>query len=137
MTWPANPAEQVTLLQSWLTGTRITLLELTTQDGTIRLTREPGAATPHRQPVGADSGTVVTAHATGVFRHGHPLRSGALVQPGDAVQPGSAIGLLQVGALLLIVTAPVGGTVLQHLTEDGATIGYGAPLLRMQRSDTP
>ncbi len=134
MMWPANPAEQVSLLGSWLAGTGITLLELTTADGTLRLTRGVRGLAPTSQTQAAMPDSVdISAHSVGVFHHGHPLRPGALVRPGDAVQAGEPIGVLRVGLLLLTIAAPVDGIVQQHLTEDGATVGYGAPLLRLRR----
>jgi acetyl-CoA carboxylase biotin carboxyl carrier protein len=131
-----DPAEQARALGALLTGTAITLLELTTPDGTIRLVREAGSvpARPASQP--APDGTTVKSHSVGVFHHGHPLHPGPLVQPGDIVQAGAPVGLLRVGMLLFAVAAPENGIVQQHLAEDGATVGYGTPLLRLQRKPT-
>ena len=136
MNWPAHPAAQVDLLESWLAGTGITLLELTTADGTLRLTRQArGPATiPHPKQIEAD-GTIVAARSVGVFHHGHPLQPGPLVRPGDPVRAGDAVGVLRVGLLLLTVTAPVDGIVQCHLAEDGTPVGYGTPLLSLRRSE--
>jgi acetyl-CoA carboxylase biotin carboxyl carrier protein len=132
MTGTNAPAEQARVLGALLAGTAITLLELTTPDGTIRLVRDGGAAPSQPAPRPAPDVTTVKSHAVGVFHHGHPLHSGALVQPGDIVRAGAPVGLLRVGPLLLSVTAPVGGIVQRHLVQDGTTVGYGTPLLLLQ-----
>jgi biotin carboxyl carrier protein len=42
------------------------------------------------------------------------------------------VGLLQIGPLLLPVIAPVAGRVARRLADDGATVGFGAPLIEFQ-----
>ncbi len=125
-------AERVKLFSRWLEGTDIELLELTTGQDTIRLRRDPAGSIPSAEPE-ADSCTI-PAPSPGVFRSTHPLRTAPLVQPGQRVETGDAIGLLQIGSLLVHVVAPHAGTVLEMLAPDGATIGYGTPLARLTKA---
>lgn len=125
-------AEQVAMLTRLLDGTSIELLELTSGQETIRLRRDPdGAAHTALPPAEAAPGPVVPAPSVGVFRRTHPLRTEPIVRPGDQVQEGDPVGLLQIGALLLHVAAPCPGTVLEVLAQDGATVGFGTPLVRL------
>jgi acetyl-CoA carboxylase biotin carboxyl carrier protein len=48
------------------------------------------------------------------------------------VRAGQTLGLLQIGALLLPVTAPHDGAVVGTLVPHGAAVGYGTPLLQLQ-----
>ena len=132
--------ELVRLLSGWLAGTGITLLELRTPAGSVRLTRAgtasaaPAHAPVHAPAYAASPGTVtVTAPGVGVFLHRHPVRAEPLTVPGQAVRAGEVVGLLQVGSLLLHVLAPADGTVAEAVAPPGSTVGYGAALLRLAR----
>lgn len=128
-------AERVRALSGMLEGTSIGLLELVTPEETIRLRRGdashplPQAAEP---PVRAHPPNLVAAPCPGVFRTAHPAQDGPLAQAGRHVAAGEAVGLVQVGPLLVHVAAPSPGVVGEVLAEDGATVGYGTPLLRLQ-----
>jgi len=135
-------------LEACLRGTDIALLEVQAPGVCLRLQRVPD---PHVMDKAArtlpvplnetsDTASVLTAPAAraicqvragsvGRLRLVHPLRSQALVQPGQAVRMGQVLALLQIGAVLLPVTAPCAGRVGQWLAQDGALVGYGDPLL--------
>ena len=127
-------AERVRVLSGMLEGTSIGLLELTTPEETIRLRREdaphssPQAAEP---PMRAHLPGLVVAPCPGVFRTAHPAQDDPLVQAGRHVAAGEAVGLVQVGPLLVHVAAPTSGVVGEVLATEGATVGYGTPLLRL------
>ena len=122
-------AEQVALYSGWLEGTDIALLELTTGQETIRLRSDPAGSAQAAEPT-TDVATI-PAPSVGIFRRAHPLRTAPLVRPGQRVDAGDAIGLLQIGALLVHVLAPHAGTVLDVIAEDGAAIGYGGALMHL------
>lgn len=74
----------------------------------------------------------VRAGSVGWLRLSHPLRTQALVQPGQQVRRGQALALLQIGAVLLPVSAPCAGRVARWLAQDGVRVGYGEPLLEIE-----
>lgn len=133
----------VRALAEGLAATDIDSLELAGPEMTLRLVRAPGgeveadvAPTGSAQAgVDAQVTTVVEtlrAGSAGVVCLAHPLREQPLAQPGDAVAAGQPLLLLQVGQVLLPVTAPRAGRVLRVLTEAGSRVGWGSPLLEFE-----
>src|SRR5437867_399732 len=114
--------ERLRELAAWLAPTDIGLLELRGPQMHLRLRRDDG---PLGEVVQVDAGddsltaiagttpqsdtTVVSATSVGVFLHRHPLREAPLARPGADVRAGQTLGLLQIGALLLPLTAPHDG----------------------------
>jgi len=129
-----SSVEQVRILSRWLEGTDIALLEWTRGGETITLRRDP--VRPAVPPCHAQ-GETVGAPSAGVFRAAHPARAGALARPGQRVREADPLAVLQVGALLIHVSAPVAGTVQAVLAEDGAVVGYGTPLFRLMKAAAP
>src|SRR5437764_8001353 len=93
--------EQARQLAQWLSGTDITLLELTGPNSVIRLCRHadaaPARATPEppaQLPAVAappPSHTLVRAGSVGIVLHSHPLREDTLVQVGQPVSTGQTV----------------------------------------------
>jgi len=77
------------------------------------------------------SGATVNAPAAGIFLHTHPMQSTPLAPVGAPVRAGAPVGLLQIGALLLPVTAPRAAVVAGLRVEHGTTVGYGTPLVEL------
>ena len=136
--------ERLRELAAWLAPTDIGLLELRGPHMQLRLRRDGGplgevvqvdarddAPSPSVEMPQTDT-TAITANSVGVFLHRHPLREAPLALPGADVRAGQTLGLLQIGALLLPVTAPHDGTVIGTLVAHGAAVGYGTPLLHLQ-----
>ena len=121
-----NPADHIQQLAGLLDGTSIGLLELTTPEGLVRLRRDAGP----RDPVDAESLTI-RAPSVGTFRIAHPMLVIPLAEPGRSVMAGEAVGLIQVGTLLLHVRAPADGVLQDILAADGDTVGYGAKLMHL------
>jgi len=137
--------ERLRELVAWLAPTEIGLLELRGPQMHLRLRRDGG---PLGEVVQVDAGddsptaiagttpqndtTLISANSVGVFLHRHPLREAALARPGADVRAGQTLGLLQIGMLLLPVTAPRDGTVGGTLVAHGSAVGYGTPLLQLQ-----
>jgi acetyl-CoA carboxylase biotin carboxyl carrier protein len=104
----------------------------------VRLTLERGAAPAAEDVAAADaSGAVVavTAPGVGTFLRVHPLHDAPLAGSGETVAAGQAIALLQVGALLVPVVAPVGGLIVDAAVEDGTLVGYGDRLFDLMPQD--
>lgn len=135
-------ANQIRQIGEWLAASDIGLLELRGPGQTLRL-RHDGAGVDVVENNCAAAGpaapatlNVVVAPSVGVFLHRHPLREDALAMPGEAVHAGQALGLLQIGSLLLPVTAQVDATVYELLVAHGTVVGYGTPLLAMRDATT-
>jgi acetyl-CoA carboxylase biotin carboxyl carrier protein len=127
-------------LSAWLVATDIAMLELRGPGGHIRL-RHDGASVERVEdevPAWADElpapapRLTVAACSVGVFLHGHPLHTTPLVHPGTHVRAGQPLGLLQIGSLLLPVTATKDATVIGNLVADGETVGFGTPLVELE-----
>lgn len=134
-------ADQVQQIATWLAATDIGLLELRGPGLTLALRQDAGAVTvveSHDAPrpeataaAAAPDTLTITAPSVGIFLHRHPLREQPLAAPGSSVQAGQAIGLLQIGLLLLPVPSPADATVHELLAAHGTTVGYGTPLLAL------
>ncbi len=126
-------------LSAWLAATDIALLELRGPGGHIRL-RHDGASVelvedlppPADEPAAHAARVIVVASSVGVFLHSHPLHSAPLARPGVNVRAGQPLGLLQIGSLLLPVTAPTVATVIETLVADGETVGFATPLIELE-----
>jgi acetyl-CoA carboxylase biotin carboxyl carrier protein len=138
-------ADQIEQIAAWLAATDIGLLELRGPGQSLRL-RHQGLSidiveTDDTAPLDAPApdapqAVTVAASSVGVFLHRHPLREDALASPGTPVQPGQALGLLQIGPLLLPVLAPAAGIVLELLAAHGAVVGYATPLVALRDAAT-
>jgi acetyl-CoA carboxylase biotin carboxyl carrier protein len=131
--------DDVRQIAAWLAPTDIELLELRGPDQHVCLRREGEQVvvvaaeerTPEDGQQAAPPRLVVSAASVGIFLHGHPLCREALVAPGERVRAGQVLALLKIGALLLPVHAPQDGIALRPLVPDGATVGFGTPLLEL------
>lgn len=127
-------------LTAWLSATDIAMLELRGAGGTVRLTRRDKGIDVHRaqssdEAIAEVPGETIIAKTPGVFLHGHPLRQKPLAGCGSEVKVGDMVGLLRIGSLLLPVRAPRDGVVEGYWAEDGAAVGYGAPLVELAGSE--
>ncbi|MDF3834743.1 acetyl-CoA carboxylase [Cupriavidus basilensis] len=129
--------EHIRQLCAWLAATDIAELDLQGPGVHLHLRREGATvqemvALPTPTPIAAGSPAspeIVRAGSVGVYRHRHPQRSAPLAAVGTAVQESQALGLLQIGPLLLPVTAPREAVVLEIPEPDGAVVGWGTPLV--------
>ena len=131
-------------LSAWLAATDIALLELRGPGVHVRLRRDGALGVPMLDAAPPDAGTagrpprfLAAASSVGVFLHAHPLNDALLAQPGAAVSAGQVLGLLQIGALLLPVTAPQDGTVIGTLVAHGERVGFGTPLVELALGPDP
>ncbi|WP_439891128.1 acetyl-CoA carboxylase biotin carboxyl carrier protein [Ralstonia sp. 25C] len=79
-------------------------------------------------PVVAESSEVVRASSVGVFLRQHPQKTAPLVEVGAPVATSQPLGLLQIGPLLLPVTAPCDAVVQDMPVPDGTVVGWGTSL---------
>lgn len=121
--------ERVAQLSAWLANTDIGLLELRTPQGILRLGRQGDDIV--ELPMEEDEAEPVTVKASsvGLFLHTHPVATEPLARIGQRVDAGQLIGLLNIGPLLLPVSAPQAGIVDALHVEGGIAVGYGAPLI--------
>ena len=69
------------------------------------------------------------AVAPGRFLPAHPARDSVFAPEGALVRQGDVLGLVQVGPVYSAVTAPCAGFVRNLLTQPGALVGYGDPVM--------
>lgn len=126
--------DDVRQLSAWLQATDIDMLDLQGPGERLCLRRNGNGIEVAADDVqeAAGSLTVVEAASIGVFLHEHPQRDEPLAGPGTRVYAGQAVGLLQIGALLLPVVAPHNGTVGAILVAPGEAVGYGTPLIELR-----
>jgi acetyl-CoA carboxylase biotin carboxyl carrier protein len=133
--------ERIEQLAAWLREADIGLLELHgpgtrlslrhDRGGEVSIRQDSAAGAPQESAAPARTSTVA-APGVGVFRQGHPLRAAALAPVGTRVRAGQPLGLLQIGALLLPVTAPQAGTVVHWHASESTPVGYGTPLVDLE-----
>ncbi len=125
--------ERVAQLSAWLANTDIGLLELRTPQGILRLGRQGGDMVElpmeEEEEKGEAEPVTVKASSVGLFLRTHPVATEPLARIGQRVDAGQLIGLLNIGPLLLPVSAPQAGIVDALHSESGIAVGYGAPLI--------
>jgi acetyl-CoA carboxylase biotin carboxyl carrier protein len=140
-------ADQIRQIAAWLAATDIGLLELRgpgqallmRHDGdAVDIVETDGTAPSEAATTPADVNVLtVVAPSVGVFRHRHPMREDSLVELDARVTAGQALGLLQIGPLLIPVRAPADATVHGLLVADGSVVGYGTPLVALRNATAP
>ena len=87
---------------------------------------QPAAAAP-AEPVGH----AVKAPSVGVFYRSPSPGEPSFVEVGDTVRAGQQIGIVEVMKLMIPVEADRAGTVREVLKENGASVEYDEPLIRL------
>lgn len=133
----SNPMKYTEEIAAHLATTNLHSLELTGPAGTLRLVRNALGFVP----VAVDEANApaplvaVRTSGVGVLHLNHPLRATPAAPEGHLVRKGEAVAFLAVGPLLMAVAAPVGGLVAAVLAEDGAMLGYGAGVAKLEPVD--
>jgi acetyl-CoA carboxylase biotin carboxyl carrier protein len=131
----SNPLDHVDQLSVWLKDAGLALLELRGPSATLRLVNDGASVSvvegEEIPPVDAPSITI-RAPSPGIFLDRHPLHERAIAMVAADVRAGEPLGFLQIGPLLLAVSAPRSGTVTDMPIEHGTIIGYGTPLFELQ-----
>lgn len=79
----------------------------------------------------------VRAPGVGIFRVDHPTTGRPVASAGQPVRKGDTVGVLQAGPCLRAVVAPADGVLGAAMAEDGAVVGYGAPLYELTPAIQP
>lgn len=115
------------------------IAELTVTKGKHRITilREgvgniaaPVPASPPPEIEAPTAGTV-TAPLSGVCHLAPEAGGTPFVSPGQTVTAGQTLCLIEAMKVMTSVTAPAAGTITAILTDDGASVAAGAPLVRL------
>jgi acetyl-CoA carboxylase biotin carboxyl carrier protein len=128
----------VARLTSWLEASGASELEITTQDGrALKIVLGDGprpapvhnaVAVPAEMPEPA--GRPIKAPIAGVFRDRHPAADASpLAGEGRALDAGAVVGFVEVGPMLLPVSAPETAVVAEVLACAGDLVGYGDIIL--------
>ncbi|SDR21530.1 acetyl-CoA carboxylase biotin carboxyl carrier protein [Rhizobiales bacterium GAS113] len=135
------PFDHIEEISTWLADAGITLFDLSGPMGRLRLPDvdrkslglKPNAAVPGRvdNEPRVSQGIVLTAPTVGVLLHTHPMRDTLLAPLGSRVRAGQVLALLQIGALLVPVSAPRDGQVAGVLAAHGALVGYGTKVIEL------
>ena len=129
-------------------------LELSVREGSrhIRIRRSgapsmaaPAVEPPAQQEQGWDAevarasavDVVVSSKLVGRFYTGKGPGQPPIVRIGDYVESGQTVATIEALGKMTTVTAPEAGRVIEILCEDGQPVGYGTPLLRLQRVVEP
>lgn len=133
--------EHIRQICTWVAQTDITEFELQGPDLHLilrnaramapQIMAEPAPVAPEvvsAAPVVAASSEVVHAGSVGVFLRRHPQQAAPLVEVGAPVAASQPLGLLQIGPLLLPVTAPCDAVVQDMPVPDGTVVGWGTSL---------
>jgi acetyl-CoA carboxylase biotin carboxyl carrier protein len=104
-------------------------LKLIMDTGTRMAVSPTVAAAPG--PAG-DHSVIAKADVAGHFLAAHPWRDKPFVSPGQRIEAGAIVGLVKIGLLYAPIVAPAAGTVDAVITETGAMVGYGTPIVRIR-----
>lgn len=121
----------------WISSANLAGFELHSGDFSLRLTRPLNRVAAHtaqviEAPAPAPTPRIgAMATVCGRFLSRHPGRDTPEVQPGDVIAVGALIGLIQVGDVLLPVTASAAGTVEAFMVEEQQRVDYGTALLSL------
>lgn len=74
----------------------------------------------------------VKSPGVGLFRHAHPVTGRPASPSGQRVAEGQVVGYVQTGSCLRPATAPCAGTIGAPVHEEGALVGYGTLLYRIE-----
>ncbi|NSW56636.1 MAG: hypothetical protein HPY44_11510 [Armatimonadetes bacterium] len=75
---------------------------------------------------------VVRARLVGRFYRGKGPGQPPLVNIGDTVQADAPIATIEALGKITVVPAPEAGDVIEHLAEDGQSVEWGTPLIRIR-----
>jgi acetyl-CoA carboxylase biotin carboxyl carrier protein len=77
-------------------------------------------------------GVLVHSHLVGFFRRAGAPGGEPLAQAGQWVKAGQPVAAVEALSRYLLIEAPVEGQIIAFLAEDGASVEYGTPLVRLR-----
>jgi acetyl-CoA carboxylase biotin carboxyl carrier protein len=139
------PFDHIEQISAWLAEAGIDHFELSGPNRRLRLARAGRESSGPddvfleidlaEAGIGADHRFTVNAPAVGILLHQHPMQEMPLAPCGSRIRAGQTVALLQIGALLLPVSAPRDGTVIDQLVQQGALVGYGTGIIELAAND--
>lgn len=136
--------ERILGLLAKLKQSRATEIEVRDGDFRVRIVRRPPAAEGGGMAVlapAADAseaasapahhGVLVVSHVVGFFRRSRQPGDPPLAEVGQQVAKGQPIAVVEALRQTVVVEAPVDGTVLEFLADDGLRVEYATPLARL------
>ncbi len=133
--------KQVFELMEKLENSKLSKLELTEKDFSIKLEKEPSVSTSVMQPVVpmaakqenvVKEGKVITAPIVGTFYQSSGPDKAPFVEVGTTVQKGDVVCILEAMKLFNEVQSDYSGTVKQILVQDGDLLEYGQPIMILE-----
>ena len=132
--------ERIVELVRLLKSSSATELEVREGDLRVRIVRPaPEGAGMMREEEGRSEGEgkgaegiLVHSHVVGYFRRTDAETGKVLVETGEKVKQGQPIGRIETLGRSVIVEAPVDGEVVEFLAEDGESVQYATPLVRIR-----
>ncbi|AQS64383.1 hypothetical protein AGRHK599_LOCUS3827 [Rhizobium rhizogenes] len=126
-------------LAAHLESNNVSAIEIETPDGSLKIVAMAGGQAPagerpietNKAPVKAGD-ILARAPMAGIFTAAHPQRPDRAVQAGQSVVKSEIVAFIAVGPVLVPVIAEKAGTVSEIVTEAGALVGYGSPLLKTE-----
>ncbi|PYG58666.1 biotin/lipoyl-containing protein [Rhizobium sp. UGM030330-04] len=126
-------------LATHLERNNVSAIEIKTPDGSLKIVAMAGGQAPagerpietNKAPVKAGD-ILARAPMAGIFTAAHPQRPDRAVQAGQSVVKSEIVAFIAVGPVLVPVIAEKAGTVSEIVTEAGALVGYGSPLLKTE-----
>ena len=98
-------------------------------DGGFQRTELPAGVRRRR---GAD-GSSIGSPGVGILLHAHPLHEDAAIRGGTRVTVGQVLGFLRIGMLLIPIRSTRDGVFAGALVADGALVGFGTPVFRLEK----
>ena len=120
------------LLAAHLSTTDLERLILNGPERALRLVRQGTDFVIEAAETASPNAVIVRAGTPGVFLRRHPLGTALSAPEGAMVGKDEFLGFLRIGPLLTAVPAPVGGTIVAILADDGAIVGFGTPLFEIE-----
>ncbi|MCX7597561.1 MAG: hypothetical protein N2512_01645, partial [Armatimonadetes bacterium] len=140
--------QRILSLLARLKESRATELEVRDGDFHVRIVRaaptgggSPTAgavseATPEAAPAAhVHHGVLVVSHVVGFFRRARKPGDPPLAEVGQQVARGQPIAVVEALRQAVVIEAPVDGTLLEFLADDGVRVEYATPIARLLPAD--
>lgn len=95
----------------------------------------PAAAASEAASTPVHHGVLVVSHVVGFFRRSRQPGDPPLAEVGQQVAKGQPIAVVEALRQTVAIEAPVDGTVLEFLADDGMRVEYATPLARLLPAD--
>lgn len=140
--------ERILGLLAKLKQSRATEIEVRDGDFHVRIVRaapagESSAGAALAPAAASEAGTahehhgvLIVSHVVGFFRRSRQPGDPPLAEVGQQVAKGQPIAVVEALRQAVAIEAPVDGTVLEFLADDGMRVEYATPLARLLPAET-